>query len=94
MQIDMAIVNPKVVANCDHLRTQSGSIALECALALPVMVAVMMMVLHIGLLCIRKQNVIYDTFMEMRAQMIAADVARAVQLTHGDNPVCDGCGAC
>lgn len=74
----------------NRMQKDAGSVAVECALVLPLMVAVMMMVLHMGLLCIRKQNVIYDTFMEMRAQMIAADVARATQMTPGDNPVCDG----
>lgn len=75
-------------------RRQSGSVAVECALVLPLMVAVMMMVLHLGLLCIRKQNAIYDTFMAMRAQLIAADVARATQMAPGDNPVCDGGNPC
>lgn len=69
-----------------HTTKQSGSVAVECALVLPLMIAVMMMVLHLGLLCIQKQNVIYGTYMTMRAQMIAADVTRAAQMSQGDNP--------
>lgn len=77
-----------------HPTKQSGSVAVECALALPVMVAVVVMVLHLGLLCIQKQNVIYAAYMSMRAQMIAADVTRASQMAHGDNPICNGGRPC
>lgn len=76
----------KVVTICGHLHRQSGSVAVECALVLPLMIAVMMMVLHLGLLCIQKQNVIYATTMAMHAQMISEDVMRATQMPQGDNP--------
>lgn len=90
----MDVATDKVVTSCDQLHRQSGSVAVECALVLPLMVAVMMMVLHIGLLCIQKQNVIYVTYMAMRANLIAADVTRATQLAPGDNPICNGGSPC
>lgn len=78
--------------NC--MKKDAGSVAVECALVMPLMVALMMLVLHIGLLCVQKQNVIYATYMALRAQLIATDVTRAAQLPHGDNPVCDGGSPC
>lgn len=90
----MDVATDEGVTNCDHPHRQSGSVAVECALVLPLMIAVMMMVLHLGLLCIRQQHVIYSTYMAMRAQVIAADVTRATQLSPGDNPVCNGGDAC
>lgn len=94
MQTDMKSTTRRVVRKCDPLHRQSGTVAVECALVLPLMIAVMVMVLHLGLLCIRKQHVIYSTYMAMRAQVIAADVTRATQLSPGDNPICNGGGAC
>jgi Flp pilus assembly protein TadG len=77
-----------------YFHTQSGSVAVECVLILPLMVAMMLLVLHVGLLCIQKQVVIYDTFMAMRARLIVTDVTRATQKPTGDNPVCTGGGPC
>lgn len=77
-----------------RVQKEAGSVAVECAFVMPLMIAVMMMVLQLGLLCIRKQDVIYDTYMALRTQMISAEVTRATQMNRGDNPVCDGGGAC
>lgn len=73
---------------------QSGSVAVECALALPLFTAVLMMVIHVGLLCIQRQSRIYDVFMAMRAQLLVQDVAYAHSKPAGDNPVCAGGGPC
>lgn len=73
---------------------QSGSVAVECALALPLFTAVIMMVIHVGLLCIQRQSRIYGAFMVMREQLIVQDVAYAHSRPAGDNPVCAGGGPC
>lgn len=68
--------------------------AVECALALPLFVAVVMMVMHLALLCIQHQRVIYDADMALRSQKIVSDVAHAQQVTPDDNPVCGGGASC
>lgn len=76
------------------MKRERGSVAVECALVLPLLAAAMMLVLDVGLLCIRKQRVIYDTFMVLRARVIADDVRLASQIPRGDNPMCTGGDPC
>ena len=75
-------------------RRQFGSVAVECALTLPIFIAVLMMVLHVGLLCIHRQSKIYDSFMRVREQWIAQNVAHTMTKPVGDNPVCAGGTSC
>lgn len=75
-------------------KNNSGSVAVECALALPFLMVIVMMLLHLALLTIQQQSRIYDRYMGLREEMIAADVAHAREMTRGDNCVRDGGGPC
>lgn len=73
---------------------QTGSVAVECALALPFLMVIVMMLVHLALLTIQQQSRIYDHYMTIREQVISADVARARAIPPGDNCVRDGGGQC
>lgn len=62
-----------------RLSRQNGSIAVECALALPLMVAIMIVVMQFGFLCIQRQLMTYTAFMAARSAMVGGDPTAVAQ---------------
>lgn len=56
-----------------HLNRQSGSIAVECALTLPLLTLLVITIIQSAFICIEGQLTTYATFMAARSQMVGGD---------------------
>lgn len=57
---------------------QSGSVAVECALSIPLLVLLLLVVIQFLFLCIERQLMNYAAFMAARSRMVRADGYKAL----------------